>query len=486
VYYGLFEHLLASDQREAFFDILDKFKSLGITTAAHVGLCSLLEEVAHGRRWKFLQDFEMDVASSVRSACKANTDPDDDGIDEALPEDEMTIDKACIAACRELLAQYVLNHEKHDYFGIPLKNALLSQNPSVKNLKDYCERFVTKMGVEPDGPLVDCGILLELFRCRGNVIYLDRREGVDITTVPMGYGDDLECASDDEMPICSIHMFHRPGHFDLLYPKFSFESASEAAITASQVSIRNSSPTRADLDEITEEFVQVRAQAQLQKKNVLGYNEILTAANLPVAPASSPYNLPDDMCSTLTDDDKVSMASFSSPRAAMRKIMMFHGPPKSMESTPKMAVLTRKSLAVSTSSPKLILRKSLDSTQSMQSAASMRSSPRGYIWRPNTPTLDDDTISLLSDKAKSDSEFTMDYVFIDETTEAELSAAFFRQFTRQNSPMGCGDDIECRGGGRVMTSQHVHEEQIAHMSSDDELVMVDVPRPVSDNDLQLF
>jgi hypothetical protein len=92
---------------------------------------------------------------------------------------------------------------------------------------------------------------------------------------------------------------------------------------------------------------------------------------------------------------------------------------------------------------------------------------------------------MVSDKTKSEGEYATEYVIIDEDAESELSAAFMRQFTRQSSANvsdGGENEIECRGGGRTISG----DVRIEQVPSDDDLVMVDIPQPVSDNELHLF
>ena len=69
------------------------------------------------------------------------------------------------------------------------------------------------MGVDAEGPLVEMGVLFQIFKCNGCVVLVDRSDDSRVMLCR------TECGSVDAHRPATIYVMLRPGHYDLLYPR---------------------------------------------------------------------------------------------------------------------------------------------------------------------------------------------------------------------------------------------------------------------------
>lgn len=127
------------------------------------------------------------------------------------------LDLSMIRCCRKLISDYIINNSDLDVNGITLADAILCTYSDVSDLSAYCKQYIDRMGVDAEGPVIDLGLLFQLFHTKGCTVYLDRREDVDVTMLSSApvpspsSSPPLDCWG-------QIYLLLRPGHYDLLYP----------------------------------------------------------------------------------------------------------------------------------------------------------------------------------------------------------------------------------------------------------------------------
>jgi hypothetical protein len=92
-------------------------------------------------------------------------------------------------------------------------------------MRDYCKQYVTKMGVDAEGPFIELGLLPLTLGCRCTIIYLDRIQGNELKAFESGVeasetvSDEstAKVATNESTLLGHVHLLLRPGHYDLLY-----------------------------------------------------------------------------------------------------------------------------------------------------------------------------------------------------------------------------------------------------------------------------
>ena len=128
--------------------------------------------------------------------------------------------------CRLLVSRYLVQHQTKELNGLSIRDAILPSYPDVRNMTDYCTKYVETMGADAEGVVVSAGILLSALQCTGCTVFLDHREDVGVTVMGTVFSHDSMKADDpiannykrvSRRDLATLHLLLRPGHYDLLY-----------------------------------------------------------------------------------------------------------------------------------------------------------------------------------------------------------------------------------------------------------------------------
>lgn len=133
-------------------------------------------------------------------------------LEQGIANDDV-VDTALIRACRRLVRDFLVEHaDQYAPNGLTYEELICALDSSFAGVEDFCSRVVDPMGRDAETLALDAlpvqlGLGVRLW-------ILDRRDGVDLVNVdfpgPAGNVD--------------VHVLFKPGHYDLLYPRFAFGS----------------------------------------------------------------------------------------------------------------------------------------------------------------------------------------------------------------------------------------------------------------------
>lgn len=131
-------------------------------------------------------------------------------LEEGIANDDM-VDTALIRACRRLVRDFLVQHaEQYAPNGLTYEELICALDSSFAGVEDFCCRVVDPMGRDAETLALD--VLPVQLGLGVRLWILDRRDGVDLVNVdfpgPTGAVD--------------VHVLFKPGHYDLLYPRFAF------------------------------------------------------------------------------------------------------------------------------------------------------------------------------------------------------------------------------------------------------------------------
>lgn len=204
VIYGLIEQIIRSNKREKLLILREKFLAVRIQPTDSEkstdlilppmqsldSICDMLQLAADGLAWVNIEEFDNSILNTQTGH-----------------------DLALVSACRSIVSRYLIQNQKLEISGISIADAILPSFPDISNMEEYCARYVDCMGEDAEGPLVYLGVLLKSLDCWGVTIFLDRRDDVAMNVYETPF-------TESTTSLGTVHLLLRPGHYDLLYPRF--------------------------------------------------------------------------------------------------------------------------------------------------------------------------------------------------------------------------------------------------------------------------
>jgi hypothetical protein len=118
-------------------------------------ICEIFRRASKGEIWLTVEDFESDILNGSSG-----------------------IDLALVRCCRQLVSNYLMNHTETEFNGLSLIDAILSSHNDCNDLAEYCEKYVSMMGEDAEGFLVNLGILPLSLGFSIVTVVIDRREDI--------------------------------------------------------------------------------------------------------------------------------------------------------------------------------------------------------------------------------------------------------------------------------------------------------------------
>jgi hypothetical protein len=169
-------------------------------------LLAKLDQAARGEVWsgpQALVEFDRDMAMS----------------------DPSSIDSSLITAARYMTAQYVADYPDINYNGISLRQAV--EATTERGYGEYIN-LIIKDGVCAEGAFVDVGMLPALIGAQSNIHMMPREDKFPYRKLTITNGLCGEYTGPKIEPVeQTAELLFRPGHYDMLRTKSSFEARTE-------------------------------------------------------------------------------------------------------------------------------------------------------------------------------------------------------------------------------------------------------------------
>ena len=144
------------------------------------------------------------------------------------------LDSSLIRACRELLSNFMIDNADYELrSGLTISQSILPsyKDQGIGDMNSYCAQYVKPMGVDSEGVFVEAGLLPSLLGVSCNSIFIPDRNFASRDSYEIGikssgqqlaiyfsnpFGDYPKTDHDNDSLFC-LHIYLRPGHYNLLY-----------------------------------------------------------------------------------------------------------------------------------------------------------------------------------------------------------------------------------------------------------------------------